>query len=101
MSKQWLLKNATQAMATIKNLILPEMVKLKLKTIANKIFQSVQLSQAENSFWKSFSNNEKAYILTGDPQESLDFTKYQSAGYIVEENFNQGVPNNLQHQEPN
>jgi hypothetical protein len=52
-----------------------------LKTIADKILQSVPLSQSKNIFWNSFSNSEKSHILTGDSQCSLDFTLYQESGY--------------------
>jgi hypothetical protein len=59
-------KQSSQAIATIENLIIPELERLKLKTIANKIHHSVSLSWEENICKNSFSNSEKSYILTGD-----------------------------------
>ena len=78
-------KQSSQSIVAINNLIIPELTKLKLKTIANKLYHSVKLTQEENTFWNSFSNTEKSYILTGDSQVSLDFTEYQNSGYQIEE----------------
>jgi hypothetical protein len=44
----------------------------------------MNLTQEESSFWNSFSNNKKSYILTGNTAQSLDFTEYQRAGFCVE-----------------
>ncbi len=74
-------RQATQAIAVIENLIIPSSEKSKLKTIARKLYQSIQLSSEETSFWNSFSNTEKSYILTGDSAQTLDFTEYQKAGF--------------------
>ena len=48
------------------------------------MYQSIKLTQEETTFWNSFSNSEKSYILTGDTAQSLDFTEYQRAGFSVE-----------------
>jgi hypothetical protein len=77
-------RQATQATAVINDLIIPSSEKLKLKTIAKKLYQSIKLTQEESSFWNSFSNTKKSYILTGDLAQSLDFTEYQRAGFCVE-----------------
>jgi hypothetical protein len=77
-------KQATQAIAVINNLIIPSSEKLKLKTIAKKLYQSIKLTQEEAAFWNSFSNIEKCYILTGNTAQSLDFIDYQKPGYCVE-----------------
>jgi hypothetical protein len=63
-----------QAIAVINNLIIPNSEKLKLKTIAKKIYQFIQLTKEEASFWNSFPNTDKSYILTGDTAHTLDFT---------------------------
>ena len=78
-------KQSSQAIAAINNFIISEMEKLKLKTIANKIYHSVSLTQEVKVFWNSFPNSEKSCIFTADTQNSLDFTEYLSAGYIVED----------------
>jgi hypothetical protein len=57
---------------------------VKLKTVAQKLYQSVKLTQEETIYWNSFSNSEKSYILTGDSAQSLDFTEYQKAGFSVD-----------------
>ena len=85
-NKQLLMKKQnSQSIVAINNLIIPELTQLKLKTIANKLYHSVKLSQEEHAFWNSFSNTEKSYILTGDSQVSFDFTEYQNSGYQIEE----------------
>ena len=76
-----------QAIAVINNLIIPNTEKLKLKTIAKKIYQYQKLSKEEASFWNSFPNSEKSYILTGDTASTIDFTEYQEAGFCSEQNF--------------
>jgi hypothetical protein len=76
-------RHTTQAIAVINNLIIPSSEKLKLQTIAKKLYQSVKLSQEETSFWNSFSNSEKSYILTGDSAQTLEFTEYQKASFSV------------------
>ena len=43
-------RQAAQASAVIKNLIIPESEKSKLKTIANKIYHSIKLTQEETWF---------------------------------------------------
>jgi hypothetical protein len=78
-------EQAAQAIAVINNLIIPGSEKLKLKTIAQKIYQSIQLTLAETSFWNSFSNSEKSYILTGNSAHTLDFTECQSTGFCGEQ----------------
>jgi hypothetical protein len=69
-------RQAAQAMAVINDLIIPSSEKLKLKTIAKK---SIKLTQEETTFWNSFSNREKSYILIGVIAQSLHFTEYQRA----------------------
>jgi hypothetical protein len=54
-------ENLSQAIAANNHLIIPEMEKLKSKTIANKLYHSVILTQEEKIFWNSFPNSEKAY----------------------------------------
>jgi hypothetical protein len=44
-------EQATLAIAVINNLIIPDSEKSKLKTIAKKIYQSIQLTIEETSFW--------------------------------------------------
>ena len=78
-------KQNSRSITAINNLIIPELTKLKLKTIANKLYHSVKLSREEQVFWNSFPNSEKSYILTGDSQISLDFTEYQDSGYQIEQ----------------
>jgi hypothetical protein len=43
-------KQSSQAIAAINDLIIPVMENLKLKTIANKIYHSVNLTQEEKFF---------------------------------------------------
>ena len=43
-------QQAAQTIATIYNLIIPDSEKLKLKTIARKLYQSIQLTKEETSF---------------------------------------------------
>ena len=43
-------RQATQAIAVINDLIIPSSEKLKLKTIAKKLYQSIKLTQVETSF---------------------------------------------------
>jgi hypothetical protein len=83
MSKQLKEKHAVQAIAIINNLIIPSSEKLKLRKIATKLYQSIKLTQEETTFWNSFPNSEKSYILTGDSAHSFDFTEYQKAGFSV------------------
>ena len=83
MSKQLKEKHAAQAIAIINNLIIPTSEKVKLQTIAKKLYQSLKLTQEETTFWNSFPNSEKSYILTGDSANSFDFTEYQKAGFSV------------------
>jgi lipopolysaccharide export LptBFGC system permease protein LptF len=84
MAKQNKEKQAAQAIAVINNLIIPDLKKYKLKTIARKIYQSIELTQEEATFWNSFPNSEKFYILTGDTAQTLDFTEYQRSGFCSE-----------------
>jgi hypothetical protein len=81
-------KNSKQTIVDINNLILPKYIKSILKTIAHKILQSVDLSQSESIFRSSFPKSEKLYILTGDSQCTLDFTKYQEAAFLAEGEHN-------------
>jgi transcription-repair coupling factor (superfamily II helicase) len=83
MSKQLKEKHTAQAIAIINNLIIPTSEKVKLQTIAKKLYQSLKLTQEETTFWNSFPNSEKSYILTGDSAHSFDFTEYQKAGFSV------------------
>ena len=51
-NKQLLMKKqSSQSIVAINNLIIPELTKLKLKTIANKIYHSVKLTPEEHTFW--------------------------------------------------
>jgi hypothetical protein len=77
-------KQAGQAIAVINNFIIPDSKKYKLKTIAKKIYQSIKLCKEEASFWNSFPNSEKSYILTRHSAQTLEFTKYQKSGYCSE-----------------
>jgi hypothetical protein len=43
-------KQCSQAIAAINDLIIPEMEKLKLEIIANKIYHSVSLTQEDKVF---------------------------------------------------
>jgi hypothetical protein len=61
-----LLENSRQAIVAINNLIIFEHLKSKLKTIADKIPQSVKLSQRGSVFWDSFFNCEISYIFKED-----------------------------------
>jgi ASC-1-like (ASCH) protein len=83
-NKMLMKKQSSQAIAVINNIIISEEEKLKLKTIAIKIYHSIKLIQEETSFWNSFPNSAKLYILTGDIHCSLDFTEYQKADYNFE-----------------
>jgi hypothetical protein len=74
-------QQTAQAIAVINNLIIPDSVKYKLKVIAKKIYQSTNLTNEEKSFWNSFPNSEKSYILTGDTASTLDFTEYQHSTF--------------------
>jgi hypothetical protein len=94
-------RQAAQAFAVINDLIIPSSEKLKLKTIAKKLYQSVKLTQEETSFWNSYSNIEKSYILTGDTAQSLDFTEYQRAGYCGELQPQVDIQEEQDWQEPN
>ena len=95
-------KQAAQAIAVINNLIIPDSEKYKLKTIAKKIYQSIQLTKEETSFWNSFPNSEKSYILTGDTAHALDFTEYQKSGFCSEHQLEEILEQEDQYQqEPN
>ena len=59
-----------------------------------KLHQSIQLTQSEIEYWNIFTKEEKSFIITGDSQLPLDFTKYQ-AGYYSGENINQFVRQQL------
>ena len=87
MTNKLMKKHSYQAIATINNLIIPEEEKVTLKSIAFKLFHSIQLSQEESIFWNSFSNCERSYLLTGDSQSPIDFTEYQEAGYHYEQEY--------------
>jgi hypothetical protein len=78
-------QQTAQAIAVINNLIIPDAVKYKLKVIAKKIYQSTKLTSEEQSFWNSFPNSEKSYILTGDTASTLDFTEYQHSTFCKEQ----------------
>jgi hypothetical protein len=100
-NKMLMKKHSSQAIAAINNLIIPEIEKLKLKTMAIKIYHSVNLTQEEKVFWNSFPNSEKWYILTGDTESSLNFTEYQRAGNVVGDQFQEEVQHapQVHHQE--
>jgi hypothetical protein len=66
MTNKLLSYNSSQAIASSNNLITPDAMKLKLKTILAKILHSVPLSQSESLIWNLFPNNKKSYILTGN-----------------------------------
>jgi hypothetical protein len=68
-----------------------------LKTIAKKIYQSIQLTKEETSFWNSFPNSEKSYILTNDTAQSIDFTKYQRASFCSDHQQQEIVAQEKQH----
>ena len=85
MAKQNKEKQSAQAIAVINNLIIPDSVKYKLKVIARKIYQSEKLTHEETSFWNSFPNSEKSYMLTGDTATPLDFTEYQHSTFCCEQ----------------
>jgi hypothetical protein len=53
--------------------------------IAKKIYQSTKLTNEETSFWNSFPNSEKSYILTGDTASTIDFTEYQHSTFCREQ----------------
>ncbi len=74
-------QQSAQAIAVINNLIIPDSIKYKLKVIAKKIYQSTKLTNEETSFWNSFPNSEKSYILTGDTATTIDFTEYQHSTF--------------------
>jgi hypothetical protein len=48
----------------------------------------VSLSQSKIIIWRSFLNNKKSYIPTGDSQCSLDLSLYQEAQYQFEGELN-------------
>ena len=62
-------------------LIIPEADRYKLTAISLKLHQSIPLTQNEKQYWQNFSKEEKLYIITGDSQQTLDFTQYQE-GYF-------------------
>jgi hypothetical protein len=66
MSHQLKERQAAQAIPVINHLIIPSSGKLKLRTIATKRYQSIKLTQEETTFWNSFSNIKKSYILTSN-----------------------------------
>jgi hypothetical protein len=72
---------AVQAIATINNLIILDSEKFKIKTIFKKLYQSIQLTEEETSFWNSFPNGEKSYFLTRDTAKTLEFNEYQNSGF--------------------
>jgi hypothetical protein len=90
-----------QAIAVINNLIIPDSEKLKLKNIAKKIYQSTKLTNEVASFWNSFPNCEKSYILTGDTAISLDSTEYQKATFCREHQEVQNLEQEEPWEEPN
>jgi hypothetical protein len=91
-----------QAIAVINHFIIPNSEKLKLKTIAKKIYQFIQQTKEEASFWNSFPNTEKSYILTGDTAHTIDFTEYQDSNYCSEHQEIQNFEHEKQNwEEPN
>ena len=67
--------------------------------MALKLHQSIQLTQSEKKYWNNFSKEEKAYIITGVSQQTLDFTQYQD-GYFSGENLRKFVRAKPQAQNP-
>ena len=55
--------------------------------IALKLHQSIQFTQSEKEYWNNFTKEEKAYFITGDSQQTLNFTQYQP-GYFCGKSFN-------------
>ena len=89
-----------QSINALNSLIIPETDRYKLIAIALKLHQSIQLTQSEQNYWNDFTREEKSFIITGDSQHPLDFTRYQ-AGYFSGENLNQFVRYQQIPQEPN
>ena len=83
-SKKKFISKEEQSINAINALIIPEADRYKLTAIALKLHQSIQLTQSENKYWSNFSNQEKAYIIAGESQQTLDFTQYQE-GYFSSE----------------
>jgi hypothetical protein len=75
----------------INSLIIPEADRYKLTAIAIKLHQSIQLTQSEKNYWNNFSKEEKSFIITGDAQQTLDFTQYQQ-GYYSSDYWNFVAP---------
>ena len=75
----------------INSLIIPEADRYKLTAIALKLHQSITLTESERNYWQNFSKEEKSYIITGDAQQTLDFTQYQQ-GYFSKDYWKYLLP---------
>ena len=64
-----------QSINAINALIIPKTDRYKLTAIALKLYQSIHLTPSEKKYQNNFSNQEKAYTITGDSQQTLDFTQ--------------------------
>ena len=71
-----LISKEQQSFNAINTLIIPESDRYKLTAIAIKLHQSIQHTYSEKKYWNNFSKEEKAYIIIGDSQQTLDFTQY-------------------------
>ena len=82
-----LISREEQSINAINALIIPEADRYKLTAIALKLHQAIPLTTTEKQYWNNFTNQEKAYIITGDSQQTLDFTQYQE-GYFSGDYWN-------------
>ena len=80
-SMKKLISKEAVSINAINSLIIPEADRYKLTAIAIKLHQSIQLTQSEKNYWNNFSKEEKSFIITGDAQQTLDFTQYQQGYY--------------------
>ena len=69
-----LISKEEQSIKTIDTFIIPESDCYKLTPIVLNLYQSNQLNQSEKKYWNNFSKEEKAFIIAGDWQQTLDFT---------------------------
>ena len=76
-----LISREEQSINAFNALIIAEADRFKLTAITLKLHQSIPLTKTEKQYWNNFSYQEKAYIITGDCQQTLDFTQYQE-GYF-------------------
>ena len=90
-SMKRLISKEEVSISAINSLIIPEADRYKLTSIALKLHQSISLTQSEKNYWQNFSKEEKSYIITGDAQQTLDFTQYQQ-GYYSGNYWNLVIP---------